>query len=137
MKKFVYTVPKDHRAERACMLHYKGIPICKLIECVDVFEGLKSYLFIPDWDNYAKAEEAGMCDIQGINADIRWSQYTYIHRLPAFLYTRFIPLDRSDWQYHYGKVGMQNHQDQWEFMVRMKGRCMEDPITVERCELDD
>lgn len=135
MKRFEYTVPNsDYVPKRACMLNYKGIEICKLIECVNMFEGDKGYTFVPDYEAMDKALAIGMVDIPGIDHTLRLPQYNRFGIFPAFLVFRYIPIDRPDWVWRYKKVGL-NHQDQWEFMVRMKGACREDSIRVERCDI--
>lgn len=136
MKHLDYTVPAPYRADRACMLKYNDVYICKLIECINIYEGDKGYIFVPDWEEMDRALAMGMVDISGIDHTLRLKQYNRFNRgLPAFLYFRFIPIDRPDWQFHYAKVGLKHNQDQWEFMIRHHGACAEDPIRLDRCDI--
>lgn len=127
-----YTIPEGYLAERAVEILRDEQPIALLIECREDCEEDKGYLFVVDWDAYEEAKKHGMCDIPGI-PETHEVQY-FAPFLHDFLYRRFIPIDRPDWQYHYSKVGLK-HQDQWEFIVRMKGRCNEDKFTVRPVEL--
>lgn len=136
MKQLKYTIPyPEYDAKRACLLNYKGTVIAKLVECVNRYEGDKGYIFILDYDGISEAKKLGFSDIPGINHELALPQYNRFNMLPSFLDFRFIPIDRPDWQYHYAKFGLKNNQDQWELMIRAKGRCKEDPIQVERCEI--
>lgn len=131
-----FTPPEDYEPKRAVKLIYSGVEVCILVECVNVYEGNKGYVFLVDWDNYKVAKETkGMHDIPGIPETYK-EQYVLTDRLPCFLYYRFIPIDRPDWKYHYGRVGL-DHQDQWELMVRMQGRCVECKFLVERTEVPE
>lgn len=136
MMHFRYTIPDpNYDAKRACLLLYKGIVVAKLIECVDRYEGDKGYIFVLDYDNIAEARKHGFIDIPGINDELHLPQYNRFGIFPSFLDFRYIPIDRPDWQWHYARYGLEHNQDQWEFMMRQGGRCKEDPIIVERCEL--
>ena len=134
MKCIDYTLPEKFKAKRAVDILYRDkIVVCTLIECVHVFEGDVGYIFVPWWENYPIAKEAGMCDIPGI-PETGAAQFAMLDRLPAFLYTRYIPIDRSDWRDHYAYVGL-DYQDQWEYMVRLGGKCVEDNFTVRRRDI--
>lgn len=94
-------------------------------------------MFTPRWEVW---EESGAPEIDGLNMDLRLENYVRINMLPSFLYKRYIPIDREDWQYYYYtlfNVPRELGQDQWEYMIYSKGLINEDRFTVERCGLED
>ena len=58
--------------------------------------------------------------------------------LPAFLYKRYIPVSREDWDMYSDMFGMPKElgRDCWELMMYSKRYIGEDEFTVERCEVD-
>lgn len=123
--------PKGSRPFRVAMIYYKDIPICKITkEGVDYEEDEVTYVFEIIWSNYDEQRKLGMTEFSGIDETLRLKEYIRHNYMPSFLYTRMIPIDRIDWQDHYKTVGLEHHQDQWEFVMRKKGRCIENPLTV-------
>jgi len=95
-----------------------------------------AYVYTVDWETW---EKAGKPDIDGLDLDLHLDNYVRVNMLTAFLYKRFIPMNRVDWQERYAQFGVPKElgQDQWEFMIYSKGAVNEDDLRVKRCELND
>lgn len=120
---------------KACWITWEGYKICKLTLWKDFANDEDGYVFTP---NYEEWEKAGKPDLDGINLDLGLENYVRIGILPAFCYKRFIPIERTDWDYYRDWWGMpfELGRDPWELMMYSGGLIMEDNFRVERCEVD-
>lgn len=122
------------KPRRACMIYWSGHPICRLTEWASPYSDEVAYVYTPDW----KEIDACMApDIDGLDMSLRLKNYVRYNRVPAFLYKRFLPSSRPDWDVYMERFGMPKElgRDPWELMLYAEGRVNEDDFTVKRLNI--
>ena len=119
------------RPHRACMICWYGHPICRLTEWASPFNDDVAYVYSPDWKMIDAVKSP---DIDGLDMSLRLKDYVRLNLLPAFLYKRFLPPSRPDWDVYMEMFGMPKElgHDPWELMLYAEGRVNEDEFTVKR-----
>jgi len=116
------------------MIYWSGHPICRLTEWASPYSDEVAYVYTPDW------KEIDACkapDIDGLDMSLRLQNYVRYNRVPAFLYKRFLPSSRPDWDVYMERFGMPKElgRDPWELMLYAEGRVNEDDFTVKRLNI--